>query len=110
MAACIGFRLTLLLMLTKMANGPSTTGNLAFGHPGIPPAWSSSSKDGVGTAYSTSSRIWFSLARGIITEIYYPTIDRPQIRDAQFLITDGESFFHKERRDMATQVTRLEAQ
>ena len=93
-----------------MANGPLTTGNPAFGQPGIPPAWSSSSKDGVGTAYSTSSRIWFSLARGIVTEIYYPTIDRPQIRDAQFLITDGETFFHEERRDLTTQVTRLEAQ
>ncbi|HEY6350942.1 MAG TPA: glycoside hydrolase family 15 protein [Candidatus Angelobacter sp.] len=94
-----------------MANAlSSTTGKSAFGHPGIPPAWSSSSKDGVGTAYATSSRVWFSLARGIVTEIYYPTIDRPQIRDAQFLITDGESFFHEERRDLATEVTRLEAQ
>jgi glucoamylase len=97
-------------MFTKMANGPSTTGKGAFGHPGIPPAWSSSSKDGVGTAYSTSSRVWFSLARGIVTEIYYPTIDRPQIRDAQFLITDGETFFHEEKRDLPTVVTQLEEQ
>lgn len=93
-----------------MANGPLSAGNAAFGHPGIPPAWSSSSKDGVGTAYATSSRVWFSLARGILTEIYYPTIDRPQIRDAQFLISDGETFFHEEKRDLATEVTRLEAQ
>jgi len=92
-----------------MANGLSTAaGNPAFGHPGIPPAWSPASKDGVGTAYATSSRVWFSLARGILTEIYYPTIDRPQIRDAQFLITDGASFFHEERRDLVTEVTRLE--
>lgn len=93
-----------------MPNGPSTVGNPAFGRPGIPPAWSSSSKDGVGTAYATSSRVWFSLARGILTEIYYPTIDKPQTRDAQFLITDGESFFHEERRDLQTQVLPLEAQ
>lgn len=108
--ACIPVSLTLLLMFTKMANGPSKIPNPAFGHPGIPPAWSSSSKDGVGTAYSSSSRVWFSLARGIVTEVYYPTIDRPQIRDAQFLVTDGESFFHEERRDLVTEVTRLEAQ
>ena len=50
------------------------------------------------------------MARGIVTEIYYPTIDHPQIRDAQFLITDGESFFHEEKRDLAPHVTRLEAQ
>ncbi len=83
-------------------------GNPAFGGPGIPPAWSSSSKDGVGTAYSTSSRVWFSLARGILTEIYYPTIDRPQVRDAQFLISDGATFFHEEKRDLPTEVQRLE--
>ncbi|PYP83102.1 MAG: glucan 1,4-alpha-glucosidase [Candidatus Angelobacter sp. Gp1-AA117] len=82
----------------------------AFGHPGVPPTWSASSKDGMGTAYSTSSRVWFTLARGILTEIYYPTIDRPQIRDAQFLITDGETFFHEEKRDLATRVERIEAE
>jgi GH15 family glucan-1,4-alpha-glucosidase len=34
---------------------------------------------------------------GILNEVYYPTIDRPQIRDLQYLITDGETFFHGER-------------
>jgi len=34
-----------------------------------------------------------------VTEVYYPTIDSPQIRDLQFLMTDGESFFHDERRN-----------
>src|SRR5436305_2360502 len=82
----------------------------AFGQPGVSPTWSASSKDGIGTAYSTSSRVWFTLARGILTEIYYPTIDRPQIRDAQFLITDGKTFFHEEKRDLATTVERIEAE
>jgi glucoamylase len=30
---------------------------------------------------------------GIVTEAYYPTVDRPQLRDLQYLITDGKSFF-----------------
>ena len=34
-----------------------------------------------------------------MTEVYYPTIDSPQIRDLQFLVTDGENFFHDERRN-----------
>jgi glucoamylase len=83
--------------------------NVAFGHPGIPPTWSPGSKDGIGTAYSQASRVWFTLAMGILTEIYYPTIDRPQIRDAQFLITDGETFFHEEKRDLIAHVERIEA-
>jgi glucoamylase len=70
----------------------------ASGAPGIEPRWSRSAKDVVGTAYSTASRIWYTVSRGILNEVYYPTIDRPQIRDLQFLVTDGETFFHDERR------------
>ena len=70
----------------------------AFGHPGINPRWTHGDKDGVGTAYAASSQVWFTLWNGIITEVYYPTVDRPQVRDLQYLITDGGSFFHDEKR------------
>jgi glucoamylase len=73
---------------------------LAFGAPGLQPRWTSSAKDAVGTAYAASSKVWFTVSHGILNEIYCPTIDRPQIRDMQFLITDGETFFHEERRDL----------
>jgi glucoamylase len=72
----------------------------AFGAPGLEPRWTSSAKDTVSTAYAASSKIWFTVSHGILNEIYCPTIDRPQIRDMQFLITDGETFFHEERRDL----------
>src|SRR5665213_2773713 len=72
----------------------------AFGAPGLPPRWTSSEKDAVGTAYSASSRVWFTVSHGILNEIYYPTIDRPQVRDLGFLISDGETFFHEEKRDL----------
>jgi glucoamylase len=80
----------------------------AFGRPGVAPRWTSGSKQGVGTAYSTSSRVWFTLSHGILNEIYYATIDRPQVRDMQFLITDGESFLHEEKRDLGNKVTCIE--
>ncbi|HEY0797389.1 MAG TPA: glycoside hydrolase family 15 protein [Acidisarcina sp.] len=70
----------------------------AFGAPGLEPRWTSSAKDAVGTAYSASSRVWYTISHGILNEVYYPTIDRPQIRDMEFLITDGETFFHEEKR------------
>jgi glucoamylase len=81
---------------------------MAFGSPGIPPKWTSSQKDGIGTAYSASSRVWFTISHGILNEIYYPTIDRPQIRDMQFLITDGQTFFHEEKRDLDNSVECIE--
>ncbi len=71
----------------------------AFGSPGLPPRWTSSRKDTVSTAYSTASRIWFTLSHGTLNEIYWPTIDLPQTRDMELLFTDGETFFHEEKRD-----------
>ena len=48
--------------------------------------------------------VWYTIANGVITEVYYPTIDTPQIRDIQYLVTDGETFFHDERRHMQSQI------
>ena len=72
----------------------------AFGAPGLEPRWTSSVKDAVGTAYSASSRVWFTCSHGILNEIYHPTIDRAQVRDMEFLVTDGETFVHEEKRDL----------
>ncbi len=66
------------------------------------PRWTSSVKDAVGTAYAASSRIWFTCSHGILNEMYHPTIDRPQVRDMEFLVTDGETFVHEEKRDLVT--------
>jgi len=74
----------------------------AFGAPGLEPRWTSSVKDAVGTAYAASSRVWFTCSHGILNEIYHPTIDRAQVRDMEFLITDGETFAHEEKRDLLT--------
>ena len=81
--------------------------NAAFGQPGIHPRWTHGGKDGVGTAYAASSQIWFTLWNGIITEVYYPTVDRPQLRDLQYLFTDGKSFFHEEKRHLKSKFERL---
>ena len=50
----------------------NTPDNLdAFGAPGIEPRWTSSAKEGLGTAYHMSCRVWFTLSHGIVNEIYY---------------------------------------
>jgi glucoamylase len=82
---------------------------VAFGAPGVAPAWTSSSKDVVGTAYSAASRVWWTASHGTLNEIYYPTIDRPQTRDTELLFTDGESYFYEEKRDFDTKFEYLDA-
>src|SRR3989454_6222935 len=76
----------------------------APGGPGMEPRWTRGTKVAVGTAYSTSSRVWYTLDDSCVTEVYYPTIDSPQIRDLQYLVTDGANFFHDERRNFVGQI------
>jgi len=82
---------------------PITNKN-AFGAPGIEPRWTSSAKEGVGTAYSSSANVWFTLSHGIVNEVYFPHVDTPNIRDLQFLITDGETFCHEEKRELLHEI------
>jgi len=79
----------------------------AFGSPGSEPCWTDADKDGVGTALSNGSRVWYTIRRGVVTEVYYPTIDRPQVRDLEFLFADGNGFFVEEKRDLEYAVERL---
>ncbi len=71
----------------------------APGAPGIPARWTSSAKNGVGTALSDRSRVWFTLSHGILNEIYYPRIDEACVRDFGFIVTNGKDFFSEEKRD-----------
>ncbi|HXR96857.1 MAG TPA: glycoside hydrolase family 15 protein [Terriglobales bacterium] len=79
----------------------------AFGAPGMPPRWTRGAKDAVGAAYSAASRVWFTLAQGTLTEIYFPTVDRPQVRDLQYLFSDGSTFMVGERRDLDSSTENL---
>jgi glucoamylase len=94
----------------KHPKGPGSHGMnppenpMAFGAPGIESRWTSSAKEGLGTAYHTSCRLWFTLSHGIVNEIYYPSVDTPNTRDFQFLITDGETFCHEEKRDLSHRI------
>lgn len=61
------------------------------------PTWAPARKDLVGASLG-SSRLWFTLAQGIVTEIYYPRIDIPQIKDLGFIIADDMGFWVEPRR------------
>ena len=71
----------------------------APGQPGTILPWDSSRKTAVGVARSNLSRVWFTTADGVVTEVFYPRIDTCCVRDLQFLIADGDSFFSEERAD-----------
>ena len=64
----------------------------APGAPGIPPTWTSSDKDMVGTSLGPA-RLWFTVGHGIVNEVYWPRVDIPQIRDLGFIVADGRGFW-----------------
>jgi glucoamylase len=54
--------------------------------------WAPAAKDAVGTALG-NSRVWFTVAQGIITEVYHPRVDIPQLKDLGFIVANGRDFW-----------------
>jgi glucoamylase len=54
--------------------------------------WLPANKTGFGTSYTTASNVWFTLQNGRLSEVYYPRIDIPSVRNLDFIVTDGQSF------------------
>ena len=69
-----------------------TTNNLAPGAPGRDAHWEGAGKEGVGTSTTLSSKVWFTLRGGVMTEVYYPTVDVANVQLLQFVIVsfDGK--------------------
>ncbi|MBV9076305.1 MAG: glucan 1,4-alpha-glucosidase, partial [Methylobacteriaceae bacterium] len=80
----------------------------APGHPGIEPRWTSSAKEGVGTALSHTSRVWFTLSHGILNEIYFMRVDQACTRDFGFLVTGPDGYFSEEKRATERDVSTIE--
>ncbi|HEX2312609.1 MAG TPA: glucan 1,4-alpha-glucosidase [Thermomonospora sp.] len=66
------------------------------GAPGAAATWTKGGKDGVGTAMSDRSKVWFTLVDGALSEVYYPSGDQPNVRTLDFAVTDGRSFTQRE--------------
>lgn len=76
----------------------SALGQNAPGAPGMASVWAPAAKDFLGTAVSNSSAVYFTGAEGILTEVFYPTLDRVQNVDMQFLVTDAARTWADEER------------
>ena len=73
---------------------------VAPGAPGSESYFDLARKDCVGTAMNTTSKVWFTVADGVLSDTYWPTIDATNVNTLQFLVTDGHSFTDLQTRDM----------
>lgn len=69
------------------------------GAPGADAHWASAAKQGFGGANSLNSKVWFTLADGVLTEVYYPTLDVPNVQVLQFLVVTPEGKIETEIED-----------
>lgn len=86
--------LALALLLCAVGAGQD-----APGAPGAKATWTNGNKQGVGTAYSRDSKVWFTLGGGTLNEVYYPTIDKANTRNLELIVTDGATFTEVESED-----------
>ncbi len=64
----------------------------APGAPGDHATWTTGAKDGLGTATTTDSKVWHTLTQGVLSEVYYPTVDVANVQDLQLIVSDGSTF------------------
>ena len=73
------------------------------GAPGWPGALSHfglARKDCLGTARNSTSKVWYTVANGVLSDVYYPTIDNTNVETLQYVVTDGSTFTDLQTRDM----------
>src|SRR3954451_2716780 len=63
-------------------------------------------KDCVGTARSRGSKVWFTVADGALSDVYFPTNDTTNNETLQYVVTDGSTFTDLQTRDMTYTVTK----
>ena len=66
-----------------------TTKNVAPGGPGNDAHWPTAAKNGFGTANTIASKVWFTLCDGVLSEVFYPTLDVPNVQTLQLVILNS---------------------
>ncbi len=79
--------------------------NVAPGAPGAPSYFDLARKDCVGTAAGPGSKVWYTVAGGVLSDVYEPTIDNTNVSTLQYIVTDGATFTDLQTRDMSYAVT-----
>ena len=90
------------------APGAGAVSGVAPGAPGARALWTAGNKDGFGTSTTLGSKVWYTLNGGELTEVYYPNLGTPAMRDLQFVVTDGKSWVEREREDTGHALVRTD--
>src|SRR5690242_18636981 len=88
----------------------SAAGAQASDGPGGTAYFDLARKDCLGTAQNNGSKVWFTLANGVLSDVYYPTIDNTNVNTLQYIVSDGSTFTDLQTRDTTYTVRLLNRQ
>jgi len=81
-------RMTRILFVIVIA-AHSSMGQASDAH------WPTAAKNGFGTSTTLASKVWFTLADGVMTEVFYPTLDVPNVQMLEFSLFIGGEIEHE---------------
>ena len=79
-------RLILVAVLAFLIAAPATARTRADGAPGTRPTWTPADKHAFGTSKAPESRVWFTLRRQEMTEVFFPDLGTPAVRSLEFAV------------------------
>src|SRR3954471_8622245 len=88
------------------ADAPSPAGAAADG-PGALSHFDLARKDCLGTARNRTSKVWFTVAGGMLSDVYFPTEDNTNVETMQYVVARGGSV-DLQARDMTYTVRALD--
>lgn len=89
--------------------GAVSAASSAPGGPGALSYFDLARKDCVGTSRTSSSKVWYTVAGGVLSDVSYPTIDNTNVKTLQYIVTDGRTFTDLQERDMVSTATAVGA-
>jgi len=86
--AVVASSLALAAPRAQGASVAAAPGGAAPGGPGAQSYMDTSRKDCFGTAANTGSKAWYTVADGVLSDVYSPTIENSNDATLQYVVTD----------------------
>jgi glucoamylase len=100
--------LATLLAVGVLSAGAAGAATPAPDGPGALSHFDLARKDCLGTARNRTSKTWYTIADGVLSDVYYPTADNTNVETLQYVVTDGSTFTDLQTRDMTYTVSALD--
>jgi glucoamylase len=103
-----GLGLVLAGLPTGLGSAMADQQPSAPGAPGALSHFDLARKDCFGTARTSGSKVWYTVAGGVLSDVYSPTIDTTNVETLQYVVTDGRTFTDLQGRDMTYTVRTMD--